>query len=220
MPWKNPPPATNEFDLINLAGELAFFVVGGCHPAQNTRFGVKPVIRCAVVILTGPEAGKEYVDVLVFNSRVVRRLRGVPGEVVLGRISIDATGTNRAVELEDPSPQDEQAAQGWHNYYPNRLAELTKLTYDAFVAEEHRQAQQAQQPPSPLPRQASPASGASWGQPTQPVQPSQPPAWGQSTTTTNPPAPTWGPAGAQSPPSSPTSAPWLNAKPDDDQPGY
>lgn len=212
MPWKNPPPATNEFDLINLAGELVFIVVGGCHPAQNTRFGVKPVIRGAVVILTGPEAGKEYVDVLVFNSRIVRRLRGVVGDVVLGRIAIDATGANRAVELEDPTPADEQIASGWHSYYPNRLPELMKLSVDAFVAEEHRQAQQAQSttPVAPFPRQPQVST----------TMPSQPPAWGNQSTTGTTATPTWGPATPTPPPSSPTSAPWLNAKPDDDQPGY
>lgn len=225
QPWKNPPPATNEFDLINLAGNLAFFVVGGCHPAQNTRFGVKPVIRCAVIILSGPEAGKEYVDVLVFNSRVVRRLRGVPGDVVLSRIAVDPTGVNRAVELEDPLPEDEAIASGWHSYYPNRLAELTKMMLDAFAAEEHRQAQQAQSgtPVAPFPRQApmSNTQQQAWSQANpSTTMPNQPPAWGQTTTTGSGATSTWGPATPTPPSSSPTSAPWQTAKPNDDQPGY
>jgi len=179
-PWISAP--SNQLDLKSLAGELVFFCVGGCHAAQDTRFGVKPVVRAAVVILTGERAGEEITDALVFNTRPVRRLRGVAGQVVLTRIIVDPSAQNGAVDFDDADETDEALATTWTDAFPDRLDALIKLAEEAFVAEESKDREELAQPQQQRQAQAAkPSAGLKQsfanprGQANQ--APSAPPPW-------------------------------------------
>lgn len=139
MPWTNPPAASWEFGLADHVGTLAFFVIGGVHSGVWTSFGEKDAIRCALVMLDGPEAGKEFEDIMIFNSRVVSRLRSAPGQVILARIAVvQGKGTQQPIELLDPTPADNQLAQSWHSYYPTRLNEMSLRAQASWQAEERK----------------------------------------------------------------------------------
>ncbi len=164
-PWTQPelpfegglPPSTNEFDLKSLVGCAILIAVGGCHADMLTRFGVKPVVRGACVVLNGPDAGKEYIDVLFFNSRVVRTLRGVPGRAFIAHVDIDQTTTNPAVVLLDPAPEEYELARKWHADNPERTADLIRMMVSTFSQAEQAQAANQQQRPA---QQQQPARSA------------------------------------------------------------
>lgn len=158
-PWSQPelpfegglPPSVNEFELKSLVGCAVLIAVGGCHTDMPTRFGSKAVVRGALVVLNGPEAGKEYIDVLFFNSRVVRTLRGVPGRAFIAHVDIDNSTTNPAVVLLDPSPEEYELARKWHADNPERTGELVQVMVSTFNQNQAQfgggqQQQQRQQP--------------------------------------------------------------------------
>src|SRR5436189_2044039 len=100
-PWGKPPAAAFEFGLADHVGVLAFFIVGGLHADVATSFGSKDGVRCALVMLDGPEAGKEFQDIMLFNTRPVARLRNSSGRIILARISVGEGkgGNNAPIEL-------------------------------------------------------------------------------------------------------------------------
>jgi hypothetical protein len=216
-----PPPPTSDFDLKGLVGSHIIVAVGGCHPAQATRFGVKPVVRGAVLILDGNEAGKEYHDVLIFNTRVVRQLKGIPGQAILGRVVDDPASLQGAVILEEATGEWKVYAQNWQRANPGKVEEMIKISVEAFAVEERRQQDSPPQPVGAPPARAMPPSnpppiGPNYGQPTAAVAP--PPAGMPGNPTTALGAPT--PVASTPPPSSPPPTPlpvgWedvLSAKP-------
>lgn len=166
--WNVPGPAGQEFGLSDFVGELLFCLVGGYEPTMSTQYGEKAAVRATVIVLSGPKAGEIYRDVLIFNTRVVQRLRGAVGEAILGFVTQLASGRgNPAVDIEDPGQAGYDVATRYVDAYPGRLAELL-----AEVAESHRVQQQKQQPQQRPPQQAS-----TWRQ-QEVQQPSQPPPWG------------------------------------------
>lgn len=161
-PWGSPPPSSSEFSLNDHMGQPILFAVGGTHPAVITAYGTRPAIRANVVVFPG---GDEILDVLIFNARVVRRLRGCAGQVIFGRIVAEPSkaGNNPAVDIAPATPEDEELARGWVAYYPNRLEELVKLAQESFEAEEKR-GPAGTASSSPPPRQG-------WTQPSLPPAP-------------------------------------------------
>lgn len=213
VPWGKPPPASFEFGLADLVGVLAFFIVGGLHTDWPTSFGERDAVRCSLILLDGPQAGKEFQDVLIFNQRPVSRLRSIPGAVILSRIAlVQGRGANPAVEMMEATPEDDALGLRYVSAFPNKLAEFRETVMYSYRVNEAKaaqgdgavrsephpthagtrtpannfgrpQAQPAQQPVQP------PPPVPPWGnQPQQPPQPApvvQPPAWANQA----PPAP-------------------------------
>lgn len=168
------PP--NEFDLKALVGCTILVAVGGCHPDMSTRYGIKPAVRAAVVVLNGPDAGKEHIDVLIFNSRVVRVLRSLAGKARVAHVDIDNTTTNPAVVLQDTSADEFELARKWYMEHPERTDDLVQVmvaTFNANVAQLGQQ--QQQRPAQPQRSMPPPAPPGQYGR-TPP--PSSPPSLG------------------------------------------
>jgi len=161
---RNLPPDGSDLDMKDLRGCAAIIIVGGCHVAVPTKFGVKAGIRCTVVILNGPDEGKEYTDALLFNSKVVRKLRGAPsGTPYVVHVDVDETGTNPMVVLMDPDAGETELARAWFRDDPAHYEELLKLTVASFDGQEAMmsqsgQAAQQQQRPAQQQRSAPPSS--------------------------------------------------------------
>lgn len=147
-PWENPSSPSNDFDLSSFISCTLLFAVGGCHPNQTTRFGVKPVVRANLVVLNGEKAGTEYSDILVFNSRVVRQLRGSAGKAILATVVLDPTSTQGALALEEASDEMKNYASEWNLTYPGRIEGLVKAAVEAFHVEEQRQQSAPPMPPA------------------------------------------------------------------------
>lgn len=192
-PWEGTaPPASFEFGLADHVGSLAFFVIGGLERDVSTSFGDRDAIRCSLVLLDGPEGGKEFEDILLFNSRIVSRFRNVAGTIRLHRITYAEAkgGNNKPVEIVDATEADNQLAASWYSYYPNRLHQML----DAVTASwKHNQAkaQQGQRVRSePHPTHAgsrTPANNWNQGQQQQ-QQAAPPPGWSQQAAQNMPPA--------------------------------
>jgi hypothetical protein len=219
-PWGPPPAAAFEFGLADHVGVLAFFVVGGMHANMATSFGEKDGVRCSIVMLDGPEAGKEFEDIVIFNTRPVARLRNSAGNIILARIGMGQGkgGNNAPIELLEATPQDQALAAQYHQYYPQKLEQLRQAAIYGFQMEERKAAQGMGRPTSsPHPTHAgsrAPANG--YQQQAPPAPPSAPPAWSGGPPA--PPAPpAWGQpaAPAAAPPAPPASAapPWAQPAP-------
>jgi hypothetical protein len=202
-PWGKPPAASFEFGLADHDGVLAFFLVGGLHNSVSTSFGERDAVRCSIIMLDGPEAGKAFEDILIFNSRPVARLRSVPGQIVLARIGMGQAkaGNNKPVELYEATPQDEALAARYHQAFPNKLREVLQATVYSFQLNESKTAQgdRVRSEPHPThagsrapanrsqpPAQAQPGfqPGSDWAQPAQPTQ--APPPWADPPQQTQP----------------------------------
>jgi hypothetical protein len=201
-PWGGVPAASFEFGLADHVGSLAFFVVGGLHRDVNTSFGTRDAVRASLVMLDGNEAGNIFEDVLLFNSRIVARLRNVPGQIILCRIALAAGkgGNNAPVELLDATPADTQLAGSWHSYYPDKLEHLRQSVMYSWQTNENKAQQQGGVQSQPHPTHAGSRTPANnWGrsepqaapQATQ-QQPQQQPGWApQPAAQPAPPAPPW-----------------------------
>lgn len=196
LPWTTPPAASFEFGLNDHMNCLAFFIVGGLHSSVSTSFGDRDAVRCSIVLLDGPNAGNEFVDVLVFNSRPVSRMRNAAGSIILARITqgVGRAGSNPPVEMADPSPQDGELAANWHSFYPNRLNELRQDVMTSWQTYEAKSqsgnGSRAQSQPHPSQAGARPQ----WTQPALPPPPAPvtqqaaPPPWQSSVVPGGPPA--------------------------------
>lgn len=198
QPWGKPPAASFEFGLADHDGVLAFFIVGGLHPNVSTSFGERDAVRCSIVMLDGPEAGKVFEDILIFNSRPVARLRNIPGQIILARIGMaQGKGSNNApVELYEATPTDDALAARFHQAFPNKLRELLDAVAYSFLLNERKTAQGERVRSEPHPTHAG--SRAAVNQPrTQPqaqgFQPNQgaEPAWSQPPAQPTQPPPPW-----------------------------
>jgi hypothetical protein len=209
-------------------GVLAFFVVGGMHANMATSFGEKDGVRCSIVMLDGPEAGKEFEDIVIFNTRPVARLRNSAGNIILARIGMGQGkgGNNAPIELLEATPQDQALAAQYHQYYPQKLEQLRQAAIYGFQMEERKAAQGMGRPTSsPHPTHAgsrAPANGYQQAPP--PPPPGPPPAWSgqpaQAPPFAQPPAPPapptdpWGqPAAAPPAPPAPAAPPWAQQQP-------
>lgn len=225
-PWGPPPAAAFEFGLADHVGVLAFFIVGGLHSNMATSFGEKDGVRCAIVMLDGPEAGKEFSDIVIFNSRPVARLRNSAGNIILARIGMGQGkgGNNAPIELIEATPQDSALAAQYHQYYPQKLEHLRQAAIYGWQQAEQKAQQGLGRPTSsPHPTHAgSRAPQNGWGtqQAAPPAPPSPPPAWSGSPAPAAPPAAPpadpWGQSAASPPPPpapAPAAPPWAAPAP-------
>jgi hypothetical protein len=158
LPFEGGLPA-DSVKLKELVGCAVLVAVGGCHASVPTRFDPKPAVRVCLVVLNGPHAGQEYVDVLLFNAQPVRKLRGVPGRAFVGHVDVDdPSAPNPASLLLDPSAEEYELAAKWHAENPSRTAELVGLAVDVFQAWEVNNArpQQQSRPPAPQYQRSAP----------------------------------------------------------------
>ena len=210
-PWETTAPAASfEFGLADHVGCLAFFVIGGLERDVSTSFGDRDAVRCSIVLLDGPEAGREFEDILIFNSRVVNRLRNVAGSTRLHRLVYAEAkgGNNKPVDLVDATEADNQIAMSWHSYYPNRLPQMLDAVMASWRANQQRaqQGQRVQSQPHPThagsrtpannfgQQQAPPAQAPGWSQQAAQQMPSTNPNTWQQPAQQQAPAPPQGPA--------------------------
>jgi len=172
--------------LSDHVGQLVFVLVGGYEPSVQTGFGDRPATRATVVVLTGPEANAIYRDALLFNSRVVQRLRPAVGQTILAAVVYgEGKGANAPVDLVDPGPAAAPIAQAFDQANPGLLADLLASTIESHRVQQVKAQQPAQQ-------QRSAQNQGQWG-----GQQQSPPNGGQwnpnqQATTTNTGSVTWG----------------------------
>lgn len=138
-------PPSNRLSLSDFNGCTLIIAVGGCHPSWQTQYRTQPAVRGGYIPLNGEHAGEEFADVLFFNSRVVRQLRGIPGKAILALVNIDRAAQD-AVELLDATPDMVAYANEWATANPGRVDALVKGSVEAFLV-----AEQAQQSTAPKP---------------------------------------------------------------------
>jgi hypothetical protein len=189
-PWKPANTPSSQFSLGNYVGNLLLVAVGGCHENWPLNNNTIPAVRANVVVLDGPEAGKEWLDALMFAVMVVDQFRHEAGSVVLGRVVAKRGRGNNDMYWINPevTPQDDQWARAWDAAYPGRLAQLVQIAQSAFAVEEaklgsgYAPQSQTAPPPPPPPPSAPPAYAQQQGAPPayaqQPAQaaPAAPPA--------------------------------------------
>lgn len=188
--WEQPeleldlPPAPNDFELKSLVGCAAIFIIGGVHPDIFTKHGTKAAVRAAVVVLNGPDRGTEVIDVMLFNTRVVRRLRqGVVGKPYTLHVDEDTQYTQPAIVLLDPSEEERALGRQWHIDNPGRSADLADAVGTAFemALEQDRGNNRQMERPSQqqqAQRRTPPPTGPNYGKPdvAKDVAPSGPPS--------------------------------------------
>lgn len=175
-PWKSASAPSSQFSTATYVGELAFVCIGGVHETFKLGDNTVPAARTNIVILTGPEAGREWTDAMLFGVITVDQCRGDVGNVILGRFRARRGGNNRDMYYIDNeiTPYDNQIAQGWDAAYPGKLLQLQQQAVLLYQAEEIKLngGQPAQQnqaapppPPPPPPPAAPPAAAPPWGAP-------------------------------------------------------
>lgn len=152
------PPPPPRFSLQMLAGAAVIVVPHKFTPNVSTQFGLRDQLDLSVVVLSGQYAGQEYVGEQVLAGRLGSQLKGLTGQVALGRIALapDAKNALGPMILADPTAADQQAAQEWMASHPGRIGQLK--SEGARVAEA-KGAERAQQQPQ------GPASPAGYGYP-------------------------------------------------------
>jgi hypothetical protein len=197
--WTIPPPAG--MAMSNFNGELIFVIVGGYENEVDTQYRKTNAVRVTMLVLSGPHAGEIHENVMIFNNRVVQRLRGAVGQAILGVVT--TTGRNNAVDLEDPGPAGYQVANAYDASNPGMLAKLIAEAIETHRIESQRQATAQQRQQTPQGGGYGQSGGESWKggqqqwqpQPTPP--PNQPPQYSpQPTPPPNQPPPGWTPEGA------------------------
>lgn len=125
-PWKTTlPPAAAEFAPSEHIGMLYFFCVGGYVATQTTPFGERSAVRCTLVQLDGPNPGEVTSDVLLFNSRLVGRLRGAIGEIHLGRFTFgEGKGANAPIDIDEATGSDIDIASRYVSAFPGKVERL------------------------------------------------------------------------------------------------
>lgn len=176
LPFGDELPPSDQFKLKDFTGCAVLIAVGGYHREVQTRFDPKPAVSATVVVLNGPKAGDVYDDVLIFNTRPVRTLRGVPGRAFVAHVDIDQSTSNPSVVLLDPSASEYDSARQWNDANPGVCNDLVAHAVRDF---EEREAKLA----APMPKQAQqqtrsvPPTGPNYGKPelAKDVKPSSPP---------------------------------------------
>jgi hypothetical protein len=163
------PPPPPRFGIQMLAGSAVIVVPHKYSPNIQTQFGMRDQLDLSVVVLSGPQAGQEFVGEQILAGRLGSQLKDLIGQVALGRIALapDAKNALGPMILADPTAEDQAAAQRWMAANPGRVGFLK--TEGARVAE-GRAAERAQSQPQGQP----PANAAGYGYPPGYGQQSQP----------------------------------------------
>lgn len=134
--WGALGAAGAEFNLSDVVDNLVIIAVGGYEPGVPTMHGEKNAVRAALVVLTGDQAGTVVNDMLIFNSRVVSRLKGSVGQTLtVGVAWGQGRGANSPLDLVEVGPQEYAMADAWEQHNPGVLDNLLQQT----MAEHHQQ---------------------------------------------------------------------------------
>lgn len=82
----NQPASASGIQWADFSGRLLLFSVHALETGIKTSFGDSDAVRATVVVLDGPQAGEDHVDVLVFPKVLQSQLRPSIGAKVLGRL--------------------------------------------------------------------------------------------------------------------------------------
>lgn len=165
--WTTPGASPMEFSLKDAMGQLVIVAVGGFEPLITTAFGERDAVRVACIELTGERAGEVHPNLLVFNSRIVNRLRYSPGQIVLGAVmEVQSRGANPALDLIDPGPEAGPIADAFEEKFPGRLDQILADVVNTHASEVQKRANPQQRPmPQPIrtwsPQHQSPATTTS-----------------------------------------------------------
>jgi hypothetical protein len=145
--WEDPGPASSEFNLQDVMGQLVAFCPIGMVYDMATVHGTKSALRAVIVVLTGEHAGNVVPDALVFNTKIVARFRSAtPGSVVLGAVVLgEGKGSIPPVDLAAVGADGRAIADAWEAANPGRLEQLISNATFHHQQEEMRR-QQPQQP--------------------------------------------------------------------------
>jgi hypothetical protein len=153
-PWEDPIDASTRFNLSSLVGCSVLIAVGGCHAAWQTSRRMTPAVRANIVAFNGEHAGQEFADVLVFNSKPVRQLRGCIGKSILAKVVLDVDSVQGALTLEPVDEQMREYANQWNVANPGRVEGMVKSAIEAY---EMAEAARLAQPPMPQQSYGPPA---------------------------------------------------------------
>jgi len=121
-----PPP---KFSIGDYVGEVVLVVIGGLHEAWETLdYGVKPALRCAIVVLTGDSSGSVFDDVLLFGRRALCFPGMGSSDVSVARVVKEG----RAIDLIKASDYDKKMAAAWCEANSSQLAALVSETVRSF----------------------------------------------------------------------------------------
>ena len=170
--WGALGAAGAEFNLSDVVNNVVIIAVGGYEMGVPTMHGERNAVRAACVVLTGENVGLVVSDMLIFNSKVVSRLKGSVGQILtVGVVWGQGRGANAPLDLVEVGPEEYALADAWENDNPGVLDQLLAST----IAEHQQQmgsgAAQAQGRQQQNPR-------GSWQQGGQPNQPNQRQGWG------------------------------------------
>lgn len=154
---REPPQDQDRMRLRDYPGCGAIFFVGGVHQQFPAPKGPKTVVRCSVVLLNGPEANREFTDVVVFNSKVVSALRQKVGKAWVGHIEVDGSSGQPVPYLLEADDNEFELAMKWHDADPARYAEMLMEAPANFRAQEALMRQ-------PQPQQQGYGQQQQWGQ--------------------------------------------------------
>lgn len=106
-------------------GRLLLIIPAKYETGVATKFGDKDAIRGSVVLLDGPDAGKEYPDTLIFGGVLIAQIKTKIGRKVLGRVGQRPTDKgNPAWVLDDGNDVDRKTARAWLDR--NQIADADK----------------------------------------------------------------------------------------------
>jgi len=147
-----PPP---KFSIGDYVGEVVLVVIGGLHEAFETEHGVKPALRCAIVVLTGDSSGSVFDDVLLFGRRALCFPDMGPSDVSVVRVAKEG----KAIDLVKATDYDKQMAGAWCEANKAQLAVLTSETVRSFRENSAGQAStgDSSRKPAPSPQFTPPA---------------------------------------------------------------
>jgi hypothetical protein len=117
----DPAQPSGGVDWGALQNRLLLFDVIDIEKEISTVHGVKDAVRADLVVLDGPDAGKEYLNTLVFPGVLISQLKSKVNKKVLGRLGTGEkkAGQNAPWKLITATDQDKQLGQ---RYLASRAA--------------------------------------------------------------------------------------------------
>jgi len=146
--WGQLGPASPDVNLSQFVDQLVILCIGGYSNNVATQYGDKGAVRVALVVITGPNAGLEVPDLMVFNSRVVSRLKGAVGSILPAAVTYgEGRGSQQPIDLVEvtANPQAMQLIGAWDDAHPGRVDQLLTDCISEHQAVQYREQHSNQQ---------------------------------------------------------------------------
>src|SRR5262252_1514477 len=140
--WGQLGPASPDVNLSQFVDQLVILCIGGYSNNVATQYGDKGAVRVALVVITGPNAGLEVPDLMVFNSRVVSRLKGAVGSILPAAVTYgEGRGSQQPIDLVEvtANPQAMQLIGAWDDAHPGRVDQLLTDCISEHQAVQYRE---------------------------------------------------------------------------------